>query len=77
MLRLDEAINAFDQVLAVQPNRVSVKFNKSISLLLKGDMKEGLRLYESRFDPEQDMVPFYLGDEPIWDGVSSIKASIC
>ncbi len=73
LLRLDEAINAFDEVLAARPDRNSAKFNKSISLLLKGEMKEGLRLYESRFDPEQDMVPFYLGDEPIWDGVSSIK----
>ena len=73
MCRLDEAIAAFDRVMAAQPDRQSVKFNKSISLLLKGELKEGLNLYESRFNPEQDMVPFYLGDEPIWDGVSSIK----
>ena len=73
MLRLDEAIDAFDKVLAARPDRDSAKFNKSISLLLKGEMKEGLRLYESRFDPEMDMVHNYLGDEPLWDGKASIK----
>ena len=73
LCQLDEAIAAYDQVLAVQPNRVSVKFNKSISLLLKGELREGLRLYESRLDPERDMVTNYIGDEPIWDGVSTIE----
>ena len=71
--RLDEAVDAFDQVLAACPDRNSVKFNKAISLLLKGEMREGLSLYESRFDPEMDMVHNYLGDEPLWDGKASIK----
>ncbi|MGC6518684.1 MAG: tetratricopeptide repeat protein [Candidatus Puniceispirillaceae bacterium] len=73
MRRLDEAIDAFDQVLASRPDRESAKFNKSISLLLKGEMKEGLRFYESRFNPELDMMHNYLGDEPLWDGKAGIK----
>lgn len=73
MCRLDEAIAAFDRVLEARPNLDSAKFNKSVSLLLRGDMEEGLRLYESRFNPEQDMVPFYLGDEPFWDGKTEIR----
>ena len=73
MRRLDEAIAAYDKALAVQPNDPSVKFNKSISLLLKGELREGLRLYENRLNPERDMVTSYIGDEPIWDGVSTIE----
>lgn len=72
--RTDEALEAFDRVLAKCPDRKSAKFNKSISLLLKGELKEGLRLYENRFDPTKDMVPFYLGDEPIWDGREAIES---
>ena len=73
LCRFDEAIAAYDRVLAARPNRQSAKFNKSISLLLKGEFREGLRLYESRFNSEQDMVPFYIGDEPIWDGEAGIE----
>ena len=71
--RLDEAIATFDRVIAMSPDRSSAAYNKSISLLLSGDLEEGLRLYEGRFDPKQDMIPFYLGDEPFWDGKTDIR----
>lgn len=73
LCRLDEAISAYDKVLEKLPNRETAKFNKSISLLLKGELKDGFRLYETRLDPAQNMVPSYIGDEPIWDGISSIE----
>lgn len=73
LCRLDEAISAYDRVLEELPNRETAKFNKSISLLLKGELRDGFRLYETRLDPAQKMVPSYIGDEPIWDGISNIE----
>ena len=71
--RLNDAIAAYDKVLEADPGRKSAKFNKSITLLLKGELQEGLRLYENRFGIAQHMVASYVGDEPIWDGVSSLE----
>ena len=68
LCRLDEAIAIYDQILERKPDEKTIKFNKSFCLLLKGELKAGFELYESRFNRESALLPNYLGDEPVWAG---------
>ena len=71
--RVDEALIAFDKVLEAHPDSASAKFNKSISLLLKGNLGDGLELYEHRLNKDDNLIHDYLGDEPVWDGSASLS----
>ena len=44
----DDAIKCFDQALNIEPKNSQILYNKSISLLEKGNYKEGLNLYKWR-----------------------------
>lgn len=68
MLQIDDAIAVYDRILQQKPDRQSTRFNKSTCLLLKDELDEGFRLYESRFNRETNLIPNYRGDEPIWNG---------
>lgn len=68
LLRLDEAIATYDQILEQKPDKQTTRFNKSFCLLLQDNFKEGFKLYESRFNRESDLLPNYRGDEPLWNG---------
>jgi tetratricopeptide (TPR) repeat protein len=46
---LDEALQAFERVLAIQPENPRAHFNKANILLLLGDWEEGWRHYEWRW----------------------------
>ncbi len=48
--RLGEAEACFRGALRLRPNSASARYNLSMLRMLKGDYKEGLELYESRFD---------------------------
>ena len=48
--RAIEAEACFRQALRLNPRSGSAKYNLSMLILLRGDYKEGLELYESRFD---------------------------
>jgi len=48
--RLDESEACFRAALRLRPNSGSARYNLSTLRMLKGDYKEGLDLYESRFD---------------------------
>lgn len=47
--RLDEAIGAYDQVLAKVPTFGDALANRSLAMLMRGDYTEGWRQYEKRF----------------------------
>jgi Tetratricopeptide repeat/Glycosyltransferase family 9 (heptosyltransferase) len=49
LLELEAALEAFDRVLAIQPDNPRAQFNKAGVLLLRGDWARGLPLYESRW----------------------------
>lgn len=49
LLQLDAAGEAFDRVLAIQPDNPRAQFNQSNVLLLQGDWERGWPLYESRW----------------------------
>ena len=68
MLRLDEAIAIYDRMLANTPDDPNLKSNKAYCLLLKGDLKEGFRCWESRFKKKGKAIHFYRGEEPFWNG---------
>ncbi len=46
--RLDEALACYDRILALQPAHALTRYNKSIALLMRGDLAQGWDLYESR-----------------------------
>lgn len=68
LCRLDEAVAIYDKILGQTPENQAIKFNKSICLLLKGDLSEGFRLYENRFNRETNLIQKYRGKEPLWNG---------
>jgi hypothetical protein len=41
--------------------------------LLLGNFHEGFALYENRFNKALNLIKFYLGDEPLWDGSQSLE----
>ncbi len=49
--RLDEAIAAYDAVLARHPDLVDARTNRSQAVLMRGDYAGGWRQYEQRFSP--------------------------
>ena len=49
--RLDEAIEAYDAVLARHPDLVDARANRSQAELMRGGYAEGWRQYERRFSP--------------------------
>ncbi len=46
---LDTAIHYYDQALSKRPGWQEANWNKSMALLLRGDYREGFRLYETRW----------------------------
>jgi tetratricopeptide (TPR) repeat protein len=72
MLRLGEARASFDAALAAQPGYVEARWNKSLCLLLGGDLQQGWPLYEARWEREEGRKyrrdfphPLWLGDAPL------------
>ncbi|MFQ3573348.1 MAG: tetratricopeptide repeat protein, partial [Thermodesulfovibrionales bacterium] len=63
---LDRAIDCYNKVIQMDPDNPDAHYNKSLSLLLKGDFKEGWRLYEWRFK-RQDYPP-RIYPMRLWDG---------
>ena len=69
----DEAIEIYDLILQSKPDKQTTRFNKSMCVLLKSEFKAGFELYESRFNKETNLLPFYRGNEPLWDGSQELK----
>lgn len=61
---MDEAISQFDRALAVQPCSADGKFNKSLALLTKGDLKNGLPLFEYRWSRSSRQEELRVYDKP-------------
>ncbi|MGE0725128.1 MAG: tetratricopeptide repeat protein [Alphaproteobacteria bacterium] len=61
-----EAVAAYDRALAAAPQFAPPRFNRSISLLLMGDLARGWEAYEHRFETDQCRpIPFA---QPRWNG---------
>ncbi|MCX8026540.1 MAG: tetratricopeptide repeat-containing glycosyltransferase family protein [Thermodesulfovibrionales bacterium] len=68
LCQLDEAICCYDKVIQIDPTNADAYYNKSLSLLLKGEFQEGWKLYEWRFK-RQDYPPRTYPMQ-IWDGTT-------
>ena len=64
--RLTEALACYQVALWIKPDSVSIRWNRSLTLLLKGDWGEGWAEYEARLRKPNGMARSP-SDQPIWD----------
>lgn len=70
---LDAALTSFDSAIRLQPDLVAPRVNKAITLLLKGNFKEGFELFEYRWKNEKYPSPNRHFSQPLWLGKESLK----
>jgi len=73
LCKIDEAIEVFNKLEKIDPEKKSVRFNKSMCLFLQGQYKAGFKYYESRFNREASLLPSYRGVEPLLDALDDIE----
>jgi hypothetical protein len=66
--RLGEAVQAFDQALALNGDDVTAHYNRSLALLAGGDFLRGWAGYEWRWRQPDAPVPPPKFPQPAWDG---------
>lgn len=70
--QLDAAIAQYDMAMQLEPKDPVAYWNKSLALLLKGEMLEGFSLYEYRFnETRQDNKRGFI--QPLWLGETSLE----
>ena len=57
MQRLQEAMDSFDQAIAIRPDYMNAYFSKSLTCLLAGQLQQGWKLYESRWQYDGGFSP--------------------
>mgnify|MGYP001443699476 CR=1 FL=1 len=65
---IDGSITAFDKALALAPDFDYARWNRTFSLLAKGDYIQGFADYELRLKFPQTQPPGRIPDAPIWKG---------
>ena len=69
--QLDAAIEKYQRALALKPDYIDAHWNLSHALLLNGNLLDGWREYEWRFQlPDQKNIYPYRYGVPRWDGAS-------
>jgi tetratricopeptide (TPR) repeat protein len=71
--QLDAAIASFDKAISLEPDLAEAYFNKSITLLLKGDYKTGWPLYEWRWVNDNKAALNCHPHLEIWSGKQSLR----
>jgi tetratricopeptide (TPR) repeat protein len=66
--RLDAALASCDRAIAIDPECVSAHWNKSLALLLAGELRSGFALYEWRWKTEAFVPIARHFDQPLWLG---------
>ncbi|MCA8929717.1 MAG: tetratricopeptide repeat protein [Alphaproteobacteria bacterium] len=66
--RVDEAIACYRRALAAAPDYVEAQWNRSLALILKGDYREGWKLYESRMQKADLKADYHRFAAPAWRG---------
>ena len=77
LARFNNAIESFDKAIYLKNDYYDAIWNKSLSMLIKGDYEEGLSLYESRFhtsENDKDIIDRF--HKPFWTGNESLKNKI-
>jgi tetratricopeptide (TPR) repeat protein len=71
--RLDTAVESYDRATAIRPDYAPAHYNKSLALLLAGNFREGLPLYEWRWGMPK-FAPFKRRfNEPAWLGTGDLS----
>ncbi len=72
--QLDDAVASYDRAIGIKPNDVEANWNKGLALLLGGDFKRGLKLYEWRWNKNGAKRPTERFSKPLWTGVESLTS---
>ena len=73
MRRVEDAIAMFDKSLHIKPDDQSVVFNKSLALLLSGDLRQGMQMYEARWREKNQRKVIREFKKPQWTGDQSLN----
>jgi tetratricopeptide (TPR) repeat protein len=66
--RIPEAFDYYTKAVALRPDHPDIPFNEGMTRLLLGDLREGLKRYEGRFD-KREQAPLRRGfSQPFWNG---------
>lgn len=65
--RVAEAAACFETALALRPDYATARWNRAMLKLLTGNLREGFRDFEARFD-KNDPVPVHHAGVPLWGG---------
>jgi tetratricopeptide (TPR) repeat protein len=71
--RLDEALAAYGHAIALKPDYASAHWNKSLTLLLSGDYRQGWPLYEWRWKSEALKRSYRQMTPSLWTGPESLE----
>ncbi|CCO22144.1 tetratricopeptide repeat protein [Maridesulfovibrio hydrothermalis] len=64
--KIDEAVRIFDYCLKHKPGNVNINWDRSLALLAKGDLLNGFKSYEYRWQREELTERHFR--QPLWDG---------
>jgi tetratricopeptide (TPR) repeat protein len=71
--KVDESLEAYAKALSLDPNHVGAAWNQSLAMLLSGDLVEGFKVFEYRWDVESGLQKFRRNfSQPLWLGEENI-----
>ena len=73
LAQFQEALESYCSAITINPLNAEANWNKSLLLLLLGDYKSGLPLYEWRWRRENTSSPVRAFNAPLWLGKEDIK----
>lgn len=73
LMQLEAALASYNQALALNPNVANACFNKSLLLLLMGDLAQAWPMFESRWTQPQWMASKHDMSQPLWLGNVSVQ----
>lgn len=73
LMQLEAALASYNQAIALNPNFANAYFNKSLLLLLMGDLAQAWPMFESRWTQPQWMASKRDMSQPLWLGNTSIQ----
>ncbi|MCF7976359.1 MAG: tetratricopeptide repeat-containing glycosyltransferase family protein [Phycisphaerae bacterium] len=64
----DEAIACYDKAIAIEPDYPDAHWNRTLTLLLKGDLAEGWSRYQVHYEALKTRTSQPKDDHPLWQG---------
>jgi bacillithiol biosynthesis cysteine-adding enzyme BshC len=74
MLQLEDAIASYNTAIMIKPDFIGANWNKSLALLLTGDFENGWKLFEWRWQLEenQEIAKKHQLKTPLWSGTEPL-----